>query len=78
MKILATAGYLKLFRDFKLAHMIKTYRSASCHQVKDQRALHMLHGIMSEQEYCLYSRESVSERMNIFYLFTDKSIVIGV
>ena len=22
-----------LFRDFKLARMIKTYRSASCHQV---------------------------------------------
>ena len=25
--------YLTLFRDFKLAPMIKTYRSASCHQV---------------------------------------------
>ena len=30
MKKLAAAG---LFRDFKLAPMIKTYRSASCHQV---------------------------------------------
>ena len=29
MKILAAAGYLTLFRDFKLARMIKTYRSAS-------------------------------------------------
>ena len=33
MKKLATVGYLTLFRDFKLAPMIKTYRSASCHQV---------------------------------------------
>ena len=43
MKKLAAVGYLTLFRDFKLAPMIKTYRSASCHQIlKDQRALHML------------------------------------
>ena len=33
MKKLAAAGYLTLFRDFKLACTIKTYRSASCHQV---------------------------------------------
>ena len=33
MKKLTAAGYLTLLRDFKLAHMIKTYRSASCHQV---------------------------------------------
>ena len=33
MKILAAVGYLTMFRDFKLAHMIKTYSSASCHQV---------------------------------------------
>ena len=33
MKKLAAAGYLRFFRDFKLAGMIKTYRSASCHQV---------------------------------------------
>ena len=33
MKKLAAVGYLTLFRDFKLAAMIKTYRSASCHQV---------------------------------------------
>ena len=33
MKILAAAGYLTLFGDLRLAHMIKTYRSASCHQV---------------------------------------------
>ena len=33
MKILASAGYLALFWDFKMAHMIKTFRSASCHQV---------------------------------------------
>ena len=32
-KNLSAAGYLTLFRDFKLARMIKTYRSASCHQV---------------------------------------------
>ena len=29
----AAAGYLTLFRDIKLARMIKNYRSASCHQV---------------------------------------------
>ena len=33
MKKLEAVGYLTLFRDFKLAPMIKTYRSASCHQV---------------------------------------------
>ena len=33
MKKLAAVGYLTLFRDFKLASIIKTYRSASCHQV---------------------------------------------
>ena len=33
MKKLAAVRYLTLFRDFKLAPMIKTYRSASCHQV---------------------------------------------
>ena len=33
MKKLAVVGYLTLFRDFKLAPMIKIYRSASCHQV---------------------------------------------
>ena len=33
MQILAAAGYLTLSRDFKLARMIKTYGSASCHQV---------------------------------------------
>ena len=32
-KKLAAVGYLTLFRDFKLAPMIKTYRSASFHQV---------------------------------------------
>ena len=37
MKILAAAGYLTLFRDFMLACMIKTYRSASCHQVFKSR-----------------------------------------
>ena len=39
MKKLAVAGYLTLFRDFKLARMIKTYRSASCHQVLKIREL---------------------------------------
>ena len=33
MKKLAAVGYLTLFRDFKLAPMIKAYISASCHQV---------------------------------------------
>ena len=33
MKKLAAVGYFTLFRDFKLAPMIKIYRSASCHQV---------------------------------------------
>ena len=33
MKKLTAAGFLTLFRDFKLARMIKTYRSVSCHQV---------------------------------------------
>ena len=37
----------------------------------------MLHDIMSEQEYCLYLRDSVSERMNIFYMLLFKSFVIG-
>ena len=32
MKNFAAVGYLILFRDFKLAPMIKTYISASCHQ----------------------------------------------
>ena len=32
-KKLAAAGYLSLFGEFTLARMIKTYRSASCHQV---------------------------------------------
>ena len=33
MKKLAAVGHLTLFRDFKLAPIIKTNRSASCHQV---------------------------------------------
>ena len=32
MKKHAAAGYLALFRDFTLARMINTKRSASCHQ----------------------------------------------
>ena len=35
MKVFAAAGYHKLFRDFKLAHMIKTRKSASCKKVWD-------------------------------------------
>ena len=46
MKILAAAGYLTLLRDFKLARLIKTY-SKLPPSFKDQRALHMLHGITS-------------------------------
>ena len=37
----------------------------------------MSHGKMSEQEYWLYVRDRVSERMNIFYMLPNKSIVIG-
>ena len=37
VKKIAAAEYLTLFRDFKLARMIKTYRSASCHQVLKTR-----------------------------------------
>ena len=37
----------------------------------------MLHGIASEQEYYLYLRDSVSERMNTFCMFPYKFIVIG-
>ena len=37
MKKLVAAGYLTLYRDFKLARMIKTYRSASCHKVSKIR-----------------------------------------
>ena len=33
MKKLAAVGYFTLFRDFKIARMIKTNISASCHQV---------------------------------------------
>ena len=33
MKKFAAVGFLTLFRDFKLAPMIMTYRSANCHQV---------------------------------------------
>ena len=37
----------------------------------------MLHGIMSEQEYCLYLRDNISERMKLFYMFPYNFIVIG-
>ena len=37
----------------------------------------MLHGITSEQEYCLYIKDSVSKRMNMLNMFLYKSIVIG-
>ena len=40
-KKLAAAGYLTLLRDFKLARMIKTYRSDSCHQVLNIRERYM-------------------------------------
>ena len=41
MKKLAAVGYLTLFRDFKLAPMIQTYKSASCHQVLKIRELYI-------------------------------------
>ena len=37
----------------------------------------MLHGKMSEQDRCLYVRDNVSGKMNIFYTFPYISIVIG-
>ena len=37
----------------------------------------MLHGKKSEQDRYLYVRDNVSGRMNIFYMFPYKSIVIG-
>ena len=37
MKNSEAVGYLTLFGDFKLTPMIKTYRSASCHQVLNIR-----------------------------------------
>ena len=43
MKILAAAGKLSFFGDFKLAQMIKTYRSASCHQVLKIRERYICH-----------------------------------
>ena len=33
MKILAAAGYLPIFRDFKLARMLKTSRLVCCNKV---------------------------------------------
>ena len=36
----------------------------------------MLHGIMSEQEHCLYSSDSVSVRMKLFHTFSYKSIAL--
>ena len=36
----------------------------------------MLHGIMSEQEHCLYSSDSVSVRMKLLYTFSYKSIAL--
>ena len=43
MKIFAAAGYLTLFNDFKLARMIKAYRSASCNQVLKIRERYICH-----------------------------------
>ena len=57
--------------------MINAYICKLSPSFKDLKALHMLHGLMSEQEHCLYYRDSVSERMNIFYMFPYESIVIG-
>ena len=37
----------------------------------------MLHGITSEQEYCLYISDSVSATMEKLYIFSYKSMVIG-
>ena len=37
----------------------------------------MLHGITSEQDVFLYLRDSVLERMKLFYMFPYTSIFIG-
>ena len=47
MKIPAAAGYFKLFWNFNLAHMIKLWICKLSPSFKDQRELHMLHGMMS-------------------------------
>ena len=48
MKKLAAVGYLTLFRDFKQAPMIKTYRSASCHQVLKIRERYIYVSVISK------------------------------
>ena len=65
-----------MFRDFKLARMIKTYRSASCHQVLKIRECYICY-MAKRVSKSLYLRDTVSERMNIFYMFPYTSIVIG-
>ena len=65
-----------MFRDFKLALMIKTYRSASCHQVLKIRERYICY-MAKRVSKSLYLRDTVSERMNIFYMFPYTSIVIG-
>ena len=65
-----------MFRDFNLARMIKTYRSASCHQVLKIRERYICY--MAQQvSKSLYLRDTVSERINIFYMFHYLTIVIG-
>ena len=59
MKKLAAAGYLTLFRDFKLARMIKTYRSASCHQVVKIR----------EHYICYRDKYTEQQKKRIFCIF---------
>ena len=49
MKIFVAAGYLTLFRDFKPARLIKTQICKLSTSFKDQRALRVLHGIISVQ-----------------------------
>ena len=63
--------------DFNPVRLIKTQICKLSPSFEDQRALHMLHGIISEQDHCLFVRDSVSLRMNIFYIFPYKCIVFG-
>ena len=37
----------------------------------------MLHGIINEQEYCRNVRDGISEKTNIFHMFSYNSIASG-
>ena len=37
----------------------------------------MLHGTVNEQGYCLDERDDISEKMNLFQMFSYKSLASG-